>query len=156
MVAVVDIDGVVADVRHRLHHLTDRPQDWARFFAAAGSDPLLPEGRETVRTLAQGYDIHWLSGRPERLRDVTEQWLRHHELPEGPVRLRPDGDSTPSRRYKVDALHAIGRTRTIGLLVGDDPGVLEAAREAGYDVLPATWMGEHPSLRAAQEREGRT
>jgi len=156
MVAVVDIDGVVADVRHRLHHVADRPKDWPRFFTAADADPVLPEGRDTVRALAEAYDVVWLSGRPERLRDLTEQWLRRHDLPEGPVRLRPDGDSTPSRRYKVDALRDLGRTRTVGLLVDDDPRVLEAARAAGYDVLPATWMGEHAALREAQERDGRT
>ena len=38
MVAVVDIDGVVADVRHRLHHVADRPKDWRSFFAAAADD----------------------------------------------------------------------------------------------------------------------
>jgi hypothetical protein len=156
MVAVVDIDGVVADVRHRLHHVTGRPKDWRSFFAEAGADPLLPEGEETVRRLAGAYDIVWLSGRPERLRTVTEQWLRSHDLPSGPVRLRPDGDFTPSRVYKVRALDDLGRTRTVGLLVDDDPRVLEAARAAGHDVLPATWMGEHSALREAQEQDGRT
>jgi hypothetical protein len=42
------------------------------------------------------------------------------------------------------------------VLVDDDPRVLDAARTAGFDVLPATWMGEHPALRDAQEHEGRT
>jgi hypothetical protein len=40
--------------------------------------------------------------------------------------------------------------------VDDDPRVLEDAREAGYDVQPATWMGEQPELHEAQERDGRT
>ena len=38
-VAVIDIDGVLADVGHRLHHIQGRPKDWAAFFAAAGDDP---------------------------------------------------------------------------------------------------------------------
>ena len=33
---------------------------------------------------------------------------------------------------------------------------LEAARAAGFDVLPATWMGSAPVLREAQEKDGRT
>ncbi len=32
----------------------------------------------------------------------------------------------------------------------------EAAREAGFDVLPADWMGAAPELIEAQEQEGRT
>ena len=36
--AIVDIDGVVADVRHRVHYVEQRPKDWKRFFAAAVRD----------------------------------------------------------------------------------------------------------------------
>jgi phosphatidate phosphatase APP1 len=156
MVAVVDIDGVVADVRHRLVHVTTRPKDWKAFFAGAADDPLLPEGAEVVRRLAEVYDVVYLSGRPEQLRTVTERWLRDHDLPPGPVRLRPARDFRPSRTFKVQVLRELSAERTVVVLVDDDPGVLDAARAAGYDVLPATWMGEHPSLREAQEGEGRT
>ena len=48
---VVDLDGVLADVRHRVHHVERRPKDWAAFFAAATDDPVLPEGRATVDAL---------------------------------------------------------------------------------------------------------
>jgi hypothetical protein len=156
LTAVIDLDGVVADVRHRLHHLSGRPKDWPAFFASAGDDPLLEEGARTVHALAEGYRIVYLSGRPERLRSVTEQWLRQHDLPPGPVLLRPDRDFRPARRYKLDALDELAESHTVALVVDDDPRVLEDARRAGYDVLPATWMGEQPALHEAQERDGRT
>ena len=156
MVAVIDIDGVVADVRHRLRHVTERPKDWGAFFDAAADDPLLGEGAETVRRLAEVYDIVYLSGRPERLRGVTERWFRRHDLPEGPLLLRPYGDYRPARFLKVEVLHRLAETRTVVVLVDDDPRVLEEARLAGFDVLPATWMGEHSALREAQEQDGRT
>lgn len=156
MVAVIDIDGVVADVRHRLHHLTDRPKDWPAFFAAAAADPVLQEGRHTVTRLAEGYDIVYLSGRPESLRAVTTRWLRDNGLPEGPIELRPARDFRPGARYKLDVLHRLAQDRTVGLLVDDDPRVLDAARGAGFDVLPATWMGQHSALHEAQEHDGRT
>ena len=156
MVAVIDIDGVVADVRHRLSHVSGRSRDWAAFFAAAGDDTLLAEGADAAHRLAEVYDVVYLSGRPESLRSVTQGWLDDHGLPPGPLRLRPHRDFRPSREWKVEALRDLARTRRVGLLVDDDPAVLEAARVAGFDVLPATWMGEHPELRAAQERDGRT
>lgn len=155
-VAVIDIDGVLADVRHRLHHVTGRPKRWSAFFAAAAEDGLLAEGEHTVRRLAEVCDVVYLSGRPERLRRVTASWLGRFDLPEGPLLLRPEGDSRPSRVYKLEALRRLAATATVLVLVDDDPRVLEAAREAGFDVLPATWMGEHSSLREAQERDGRT
>ena len=156
MVAVIDIDGVVADVRHRLPHVTGRPKDWGAFFAGAADDPLLAEGEDTVRRLAEVYDIVYLSGRPERLRRVTERWFRQHGLPQGPLMLRPHGDFRPSASFKVEALRRLAETRTVVVLVDDDPRVLEEARRAGFDVLPATWMGEHSALREAQEKDGRT
>ena len=151
MIAVVDIDGVVADVRHRLHHVTGRPSNWRAFYAAAGDDGLLAEGEKTVRALAEVYDIAYLSGRPEGLREVTEEWFRRHDLPEGTLRLRPYADFRPGSVFKVDVLEELSRTHTVVVLVDDDPRVLDRAREHGFDVLPATWMGEHTSLRRAQE-----
>ena len=41
--AVFDLDGTLADTRHRLHHLERRPADWDAFFAAARDDPPLPD-----------------------------------------------------------------------------------------------------------------
>jgi hypothetical protein len=156
MVAVIDIDGVLADVRHRLRYVTERPKNWPAFFDGAADDPLLTEGEETVRRLAEVYDLVYLSGRPEWLRSVTERWFRQHDLPPGTLLLRPHGDYRPARLFKVDALRRLARTRTVVVLVDDDPRVLDEARLAGFDVLPATWMGEHSALREAQERDGRT
>jgi hypothetical protein len=156
MVAVVDLDGVLADVRHRLHHLATTPKDWDAFFAAAPADPVLERGREVVASLAQGYDIVYLSGRPERCRADTEAWLRRHTLPVGPLLLRAAGDRRPAKLVKTQALRRLARERTVGLLVDDDPEVLDAVRAAGFDVLPADWMPELPELREAQEVEGET
>jgi len=156
MVAVVDVDGVLADVRHRLHHVAARPKDWRSFFAAARDDALLAEGEDTVRRLAEVYEIVYLSGRPERLREVTERWFHQHDLPPGRLLLRPYSDYRPSSIWKVEMLETLAHTRTVVVLVDDDPRVLDSARQAGFDVLPATWMGEHTALREAQERDGRT
>jgi hypothetical protein len=160
MFAVIDLDGVVADVRHRLRHVKATPKDWDAFFSAAPQDPLLERGHEVVTKLAEVHDIVYLSGRPERCRDDTVAWLRRHHLPEGTVHLRPHGDRRPARLLKVEVLHRLSAARPVAVLVDDDPLVLEAAREAGYDVLPADWMSEAPAdeavLREAQEVEGET
>ena len=63
-IAVVDIDGVLADVRHRLHHLDGR-KDWGAFFRDAPKDPLLDLGYDTVKQLAAVFEVVYLSGRPE-------------------------------------------------------------------------------------------
>lgn len=156
MIAVVDLDGVLADVRHRVHHVQRRPKDWASFFAAAPDDPVLEEGRRVVEALAEVYQVVYLSGRPEACRSDTERWLARHRLPAAELRLRPRHDRRPSRVLKVEVLDELSRSLPVAVLVDDDPQVLAAARAAGYDVLPATWMGDLPALREAQEVDGQT
>ena len=157
---MIDIDGVLADVRHRLHFVLEEPKNWGGFFAAARHDPPLSAGIETVRRLSEVFRIVYLSGRPEHCRKDTLDWFRRFALPEGELHLRPHGDHRPARLMKVEALDRLSREAPVAVLVDDDEEVCAAARKAGYDVLPATWMHEAPeelaALRAAQESEGRT
>jgi phosphoglycolate phosphatase-like HAD superfamily hydrolase len=152
-VAVLDIDGVVADVRHRLHHLDSR--DWPAFFAAADGDPLLAEGAALAADLAARHDIVWLTGRPEWLRDVTAAWLDRHELPPGDLHLRPSGDYRPAPRFKLGVLRRLA-PRGIAAVVDDDEQVVETARSAGFPAVLADWVPRAATLRRAQDRDGRT
>lgn len=159
--AVVDIDGVLADVRHRLHHLSGRRRDWAAFFAAAPDDAVLPEGRSEIeRALAEGLGLVYLTGRPERCRAATINWLRAHGFPSAPLRMRPEHDRRPAREFKVEALHEIASSGTIARVIDDDDAVVTAVASAGFPVVHAEWMhsqaAEAEALGSAQERLGRT
>ena len=66
--AVIDLDGVVADVRHRLVHLRGRRKDWDAFFAAIPSDEPLAEGLAVASRLSGDHEVVYLTGRPERTR----------------------------------------------------------------------------------------
>lgn len=153
MLAVFDVDGVVADVRHRLHHLHRRK--WNRFFAEAGADPLLAEGARLVADLAREHEIVWLTGRPEWLRDTTLAWFAAHGLPAAELHMRSDGDYRPARLYKLGVLNRLSG-RGIAALVDDDAEVVDAAMRAGYPAVLADWVPRDADLRAAQERWGRT
>ncbi|HEY7046283.1 MAG TPA: hypothetical protein VH373_03630 [Jatrophihabitantaceae bacterium] len=153
--AVFDIDGVVADVRHRLHHLDSRPKDWGGFFGAAADDPPLPEGVALATDLARSHDVAWLTGRPEWLRAVTSRWLDQHGLPTGELYLRGHGDHRPARLYKLGVLRRLARHQ-IAAFVDDDVEVVDAAQRAGYPAVLADWVPRAPELREAQDRLGRT
>ncbi len=153
MLAVFDIDGVVADVRHRLHHLHRR--QWHRFFAAAGEDPLLAEGAALAADLGARHELVWLTGRPEWLRETTERWLERHDLPGTEVHMRPDGDFRPARRYKLEVLQRL-TGRGIAAFVDDDEEVVDAALAAGLPAVLAEWVPRARDLRDAQEYFGKT
>jgi phosphoglycolate phosphatase-like HAD superfamily hydrolase len=153
VLAVFDVDGVVADVRHRLHHLDG--MSWSAFFRSAGRDPLLDEGARLVAELAQQHEIVWLTGRPEWLRDVTLDWFDAHGLPSDELHMRGNHDHRPARIFKLSVLHKLA-PRGIAALIDDDPEVVSDALDAGFPAVLADWVPRGDRLRDAQERWGRT
>jgi len=154
--AVFDIDGVVADVRHRVHHLAGRRKDWGRFFAAARRDTPLKEGVDLAHEYAKTHVVVWLTGRPEYLREVTVSWLARQGLPNELLFMRPDFDRSPAREFKARQLRALAGESTIDVVVDDDPEVIRVLEQAGFPVRLADWVPYGEALRDAQERRGRT
>jgi hypothetical protein len=144
--AVLDLDGVLADVRHRLHLLRTKPKRWDDFFDAAEADQVLPEGRAAADRLAADHVLAYVSGRPERCRAATEKWLSHNGFPAGAVYLRPDDDRRPARLVKVAVVQRLARERPVAVIVDDDVRVTAALQEAGFAVVLADWMAEQPGL----------
>jgi uncharacterized HAD superfamily protein len=163
---ILDIDGVLADVRHRLHYLATRPKNWEGFFSAAKSDEVLEVGAEFAKQAAATHEIVYLTGRPERLRLATQAWLDKQLLPAGRLVMRSEGDRRPSAVIKLHELRRLRRESAVELLVDDDPSVIDAARAAGFSVQLADWMPRPADpdlplfgrdlLHDAQQREGQT
>lgn len=158
--AVIDLDGVVADVRHRLHHLQGPRKDWPAFFAVASHDDVHPEGVAVVETLRRDHEIVYVTGRPEHLRADTERWLDEHGLGGHRLVMRPEGDRRPAAMVKVELARRLAQGRTVGVVVDDDPDVLAAMQRAGLPTFAAGWearaIEDDTALRQAQEGDGRT
>jgi len=153
---VFDIDGVLADVRHRLAHVERQPKDWDGFFAAAVDDPLLEQGGALCLESAKDCEVVYVTGRPESCRADTLTWLARHGLPEGQVSMRNARDRRPARIAKPELLRSLALGRVVAVVVDDDPQVCDAYETAGWSVLRATWMTDAPALHVAQEQDGRT
>lgn len=154
--AVFDIDNTLADTAHRQHVLERRPRDWTGFFGAAPADPPLARGIALAVESAADCEVAYLTGRPERCRADTEDWLAGNGLPEGRLWMRGNQDRRPARTTKLEVLRRISRGREVRMLVDDDELVCQAARAAGYRVVLADWAADAPELKDAQEGEGRT
>jgi hypothetical protein len=102
------------------------------------------------------HDLVWLTGRPERLRRVTERWLADHGLPRGPLLMRGQRDFRPARLAKREALRELASSRQIALVVDDDPDVVAALAEDGFPARLADWVPRSATIQAAQEGDGRT
>lgn len=154
--AVFDLDNTLADTAHRQRFLERRPRDWDAFFAAAPYDPPLAEGVAQVLEHAEECEVVYLTGRPERCRADTVDWLAAQGLPEGRIWMRRDNDRRPARRTKLEILRGLAQSREVRVLVDDDELVCEDAERAGFTVVRARWASQSPALKVAPEREGRT
>lgn len=134
MIAVFDIDGVLADATHRQHHVARRPKDWRSFFAGVGGDPVLVHGRQRLHELAETHDVVLLSGRPESCRGDTVEWLERHGIGASRLVLRPEGDHRPAAVLKAELIADIGGPGLVGIVVDDDESVVDALRALGYRV----------------------
>lgn len=154
--AVFDVDGVLADVRHRLHHLETKPKDWDAFFRAAKDDPPLADGIALCLESAKDCEVVYVTGRPEHCRQDTLTWFAQQGLPAGRLSMRRPGDRRPARMAKPQLLRSLAKDRVVAVVVDDDEQVCDAYEAAGWTVLRARWMKTAPLLHEAQESEGRT
>lgn len=92
-----------------------------------GSDPI-KNSVETLKALAQDFQIVYLTGRPRFLIDKTRMWLRHEGFPAGPVitsvRVRDMVDPSEFKRRKLHELREYWSNLLIG--IGNQPGDAEA------------------------------
>lgn len=158
---VFDIDGVLADVSHRLHHLEGPDKDWDGFFDAAVDDRVLVDGLSRVRQMVElGKSCVYLSGRPERTRTITVEWFQRHDFPALDLYLRPDMDRRPARLFKPSVLERLGGPSGIEMVFDDDDAVVEQLQVLGYAVTHVLWgkssAQDQGVLDQAQERLGRT
>lgn len=137
---IFDIDGTVADCRHRQTHVEKDVPDWEAFFAASNVDAPLPEGVALAFEHAADGHLLWLTGRPERYREITVQWLQAHGLPTTHLHMQPDSDMRPAAVFKAERIQQLAAERHILLVVDDDDLVVTTLRAAGWPVQHAQWM----------------
>lgn len=108
---IVDIDGTVADLTHRLHHIKDAAgvpipnPNWDAFFDDCHGDVPIEKVWALVQTLHQaGHDIIFLSGRSERVRRQTTAWLQLYFPYHSWLYMRTEGDHRPDEKVKPELL----------------------------------------------------
>ena len=82
MLVVFDIDGTLANIEHRLDYVRSKPKNWKAFDAGIPNDKVNSPVAEIFWTLEEtgAHDIVLASGRNERSRQATENWLLKNGL----------------------------------------------------------------------------
>lgn len=136
---VSDIDGTIADLTHRLHFAKGETKDWDKFFSEVKNDKPRKEIIEKlVAHRADGYEVVFVSGRPERCRQDTLHWMwKNGVVPGGeePVLfMRQDDDRRPDTQTKGDIYDNYLAKYPIEKVYDDRPSVIRMWRTKGLTV----------------------
>ncbi len=122
-IILFDLDGVLADLTHRLHYVTPEDEfnasyygfkpDWAAFFRETKKDTPIWPWINLCRTLhEQYYRIYIITGRSEETRIDTFEWLSTYTIPCDFVFMRPAKNYEPDYIIKEKILKEIITTET--------------------------------------------
>jgi len=133
-----DIDGTLAEITHRRKFLEQEKKDWKSFNDKMGDDVPNAPVVELYKTLWESgkYDIIIVSGRTEKYRELSEQWLAWNEIPFERLEMRPNGDSRADYIIKgelLDKFRAEGKE--ILFVVDDRQQVVDMWRRNGIACL---------------------
>ena len=134
---VFDIDGTLADVTQRLHHINANQKDWSSFFAAIPMDepiqPLIDLARGLLKVREK--PVLFVTGRPELTRDDTERWFKKNGLNtdfKNHLFMRKNDDRRPDHVVKRDLLNEMRNAGFEPTLIFDDrQSVVDMWREEG-------------------------
>jgi FMN phosphatase YigB (HAD superfamily) len=128
---LVDMDGTLADVSHRVHHVRGRGRkNWGAFFRAMVHDPPHEVIADWVRNLKPEYTVVILSGRPSEYARHTVEWLRQYEIPFDHLLMRRSGDHRPDHVVKKELMDTLPRDR-IAFVIDDRASVCRMWRDQG-------------------------
>jgi len=136
----VDIDGTIANIDHRLHHVRRKPKNWPEFFKEMSKDSVNEWCQNLVYLYFNaGYKIIFVSGRGEEYRRATETWLDekaqvYHTAYE--LYMRPEKDYRQDDIIKEEIyLTKIKDKYNVEVVIDDRPRVCRKWRELGLLVL---------------------
>lgn len=135
-IIIVDIDGTVANLEHRLHHIKKELPDWDAFHAEVSGDSPIREVMLLIEALnhMKKYQIVLVTGRMERCRKDTETWLRIRGLSYDRLMMRKEKDFRPDYEIKQDILFMLG-TENVLLAIDDRDQVVKMWRSHGIRTL---------------------
>lgn len=142
-VYVFDIDGVLANHNHRKHYIDETPKDWEAYYGGMLDDGRVNFTCDLVTEFkAEGHFVVLATGRPEKYRDDTCEWMKKVGIYDDVdlMLMRPDGDFRPNPEVKEDhARHIQERIGNIIQVLEDDPRSVEVWKRYSQAVL---WVSE--------------
>src|SRR5688500_7850475 len=130
-IVIFDIDGTLADISAREHYVRQHPKNWNAFFAGMAEDKAVISLVRLCSILHDaGVYIILCSGRNERHREETIEWMRREGVKYHELRLRRDDDMRSDVKAKREMLRGIDKSKVL-FVVEDRSRVVEMWRSEG-------------------------
>lgn len=134
-IVIFDIDGTLADVSERIHHVRKKPKNWNAFFQGMAQDKAIHSMVRLCNILyASGIHIILCSGRSEEHRQQTIDWLAQQGVSYHALLLRKDNDRRTDSVVKREMLANLDKTKIL-FVVEDRSRVVEMWRSEGLVCL---------------------
>lgn len=134
-IVIFDIDGTLADVSERIHHVRKKPKNWSAFFQGMAQDKAIHSMVRLCNILyASGIHIILCSGRSEEHREQTVAWLTGQGVNYHGLLLRRDNDRRSDTDVKRELLAGLDKSKIL-FVVEDRGRVVEMWRSEGLVCL---------------------
>lgn len=137
-IVIFDLDGTLADIKHRRVHLNPTNPDWNSFNSQMSNDIPNAPVVDLYKTLWKSgrYQLIIVSGRSDEYRKFTEQWLSWNEIPFNKLIMRKRHDSRSDHIVKEEILKQIqSLDKEIAFVVDDRQQVVDMWRKNGIVCL---------------------
>lgn len=130
---IFDVDGTLSDSSDRMKYIEGPKKNWDRFYNEVIFDDPIPEVVWLAQTLRKaGCKIVICTGRPEKIRDLTEHWLEMYGVEYDKMYMRPTKDHRPDYIVKEELLAKIMEDGFDPFMVFDDrSSVVKMWRKTG-------------------------
>lgn len=147
MFVVFDLDGTLAKIDHRVHHVRGGSRNWKQFFAECVNDLPNEPAIEALKAHCDAlHRVEIWSGRSDEVRQQTEDWLSDVGIdPFRLTRMRAAGDHSPDVDLKRSWLHSLHESERPNLIYDDRRRVVDMWRDEGitcFQVAPGDFDDE--------------
>lgn len=134
---LVDIDGTLANVDHRVHYVQSKNKNWKAFSEEMVNDKINPWCETLIKAMAaKDYKILFITGRGESYRDHTVEWLKKHKVEYDDLFMRAASDHREDSEIKLELYKKNIEPKYNALFVIEDrASVVKMWRENGLVCL---------------------
>lgn len=138
---IVDIDGTLADVEHRVHHVRGDNKNWKAFNQSMENDQLNVWCKKLIDAMkAKHLEVLLVTGRDEDYRTHTEKWLKQHQITYDHLWMRSAKDYRSDDIIKKEIYQQkISDHYNILFVVDDRISVVKMWRSLGLVCLQCDW-----------------